>query len=489
MKRLEEWIDKHINPIVLQESRYILSLRRSIIIYLLLVLIMSISSCSLMEGDSEESIVVLLGAFSIVATVVVPGHILFSSSERWSREKMEMLQLTPLTPLQIVMGRVMAAFVLVLAILSVALPFLAVSYLVPGTELSVVLLSVILILGGSLLSITASINVAWLLEGYSVQSLGKIFWLLMLFQYSFGIVTIPVLLNDISNDAKVPPSVIGLWILIGMLLTSLFFLARSVVHLRHPEENRSTPIRVSLSLCFLFLVFSLLLLAVIDPSQASSELGIFLLSLIAFFSLGFLIEPDAVDHQVASGYSFNTIGRRALLDLPRSRSRRLLLLPLLPSSGTGVMLFALLLGTLGLSCEILNWRIGGYRAGGYAFYAMWLFCVFGSALPVFRNLPGVQRDKVRRIVILIYLAGLLFVLFMLNVMFDFQSSDHNLLHYLLNPFKGISAMQDRTDQWYALFIVTTIFSVLVFALHSQMIWQSISTILKFETAPVKRVNK
>ena len=104
------WFDKHANPIALQEVRHLLSLTRTMIVYGLLVFGLWISSCNTAGNSADSLPYFMIGAFGVVGVGLFPAQTLFINSTRWSVDKMEMLHLTGLRPMDIVLGRVLAGF-------------------------------------------------------------------------------------------------------------------------------------------------------------------------------------------------------------------------------------------------------------------------------------------------------------------------------------------------------------------------------------------
>ena len=66
MRTLIEWVDKHSNPIALLETQQVLSLRRTLIVFGLLVLALWMGSCAVIEETSsgeEMSLTVVSNIF------------------------------------------------------------------------------------------------------------------------------------------------------------------------------------------------------------------------------------------------------------------------------------------------------------------------------------------------------------------------------------------------------------------------------------------
>ena len=475
MKRLEEWFDRRLNPIILQETRHVLSLRLSLLVYVGLVLVLSTSSCNMSKQSGEEISIVLLGAFSFIAVTIIPAQLLFSSATRWSRQKLEMMQLTPLRPIDIAAGRVGSALMIVILILSVVIPFVSLTYLVPGADLTVNLLSAIMLLFISLFAITSSMNIAWVSEQFSFHLIGKIIWLGILFQAGFGGIAIPALLHEIVNTGRMSIGILVTWFCLGAFLASCFAFARSIVFLRHPEENRTTPVRVTLLLGLLFVFLSVTIPLLNNFDDFEAIFFIFLMSCFAIFCAKYLLDSDK-------------IGQRALIDLPKARWKRFLLLPVLPGAGTGVLLMGCVLFGLAIFFEGMNlWKLskgGRIDFGGYWYMANWWFAVSASILPLFRNVLRSERQKTAAVFIYYFLISM--VVFFLLIVRAIDPDDESLMSALLVPFIGVDMIQDGDSGSLFLIVASTIAATAVLLANTKLIYTNIRVILGARFEPARR---
>ena len=473
MKRLEKWFDQRLNPIILQETRHILSLKMSLVIYIVLVLVLSVSSCNMSKESGAEISWILLGAFSFISVTIIPAQLLFSSATRWSKEKLEMLQLTPLRPFDIAIGRVGSALLIIVLLLSVVMPFVSLTYLVPGTDLSTNLIVAVMVLFISLFTITASINIAWVLEQYSFHLLGKIIWLGMLFYAGVGAASLSMVLNEIVQEDSLSLWLIAAWFCSGALLASCFVFARTIVFLRHPEENRTTPVRATLVMGLFFVVLSVTipLLNSFDDFEAMFFAGI--ISLYAAFCSKFLLDSDK-------------IGRRALIDLPKATWKRLAILPLLPGAGTGILLMAGVLFGLALFFEGINfWKLsrgGIIDFGGYWYMASWWFAISAGGLPFFRNILKSERKKTAGLFLFYFLIFIAIVFLMVIEVLD--PDDNGVFSGLLIPFIGADMIQDGDSGSSFLLLSSVVAAGSVFLMHSRLLYTNIITI--FKAKPEKR---
>lgn len=393
LNTIQNWLDRKANPIVLQEIRSLLSLTRTMVVYGLVVFLLSVSSCQSVEFGTEFPMGLMLGTFSVVSLAVLPAQIMFSGNERWSKDKLEMLNLTQLRPMDIVIGRVMAGFVMVVLFGSLLLPFLGLMYLLPGVQIGLLLMLITGIAMASLLAIVITINLGWHLEDMAFSSLGKVMWLLMLLQFSFlpfGL-GVEVLRSggDWSEDLfKVLPWILAMW---GLLM--FFGIARSVVLLRHPESNKSTPIRLAVSGLILFSWVFMLVVGSID-SDVIEGVMLFDFAFVTVLAPSFLLEVPQ-------------LGRKALVDLPKKRLHRILQTIWLPGSGTAVLFLSLLLfGTVGVAGVVAGMHPPSANVSlqfGLALsMASMLLGYVSILIPLFSNASWLHTPRKKRLFAILY---------------------------------------------------------------------------------------
>ena len=462
MRRLEEWCARQLNPILVQETRYILSRRATLVGYLLLLFFLAIFSNTMSRQAGAELSESLLGAFSLVGVTIIPAHVLFSSAARWSRQKREMVQLTALRPVDILLGRVLSSLSLVVLFLSVMMPFLSLTYLVRGADIFLMTMSIVMLLFLSVFTIIFSISIAWIFEQHSFQLVVKIIWMGILLLMSSMARGFPDFLYDIEKEEAFSPEIIVLWFCLGTLGASCFAFARSIVFLRHPEENRTTPMRVAI---FLWLLFVLLSLMIFRVNSTTDVEGVFLGFVMAGFTIActkFLLESDR-------------IGRRALIDLPRAGWRRLVLLPILPGAGTGILMMGVLLLGFSLFCEIIHMlkpsRGGATGYGGYLYMASWWFSVSAFLLPLFRNVFDTVRQKTS--IILSY-----YILVFLAIITTSGAGIDEVIDPFLNPFVGGAMIQERDPKRGLLLAFAVLLVVVVLLLQRRLLYRNISLIMR-----------
>lgn len=327
LKPLLDWIDKNSNPIALLETRQILVLRRTTIVYSLLVLLLFLMSYFMIVETEDGLPAVLLGAYAIVATLIVPAQILFNSAERWSKDKLEMLHLTRLRPIDIVLGRILSGAGLLIILGSVILPFVALTYLMPGTQIELVLYGMLFTFCVGVLVILLTLNVTWRLEQYSFATLGKIFYFGMLLQGSFGLAGLmAVLVNEVSSSELTEILKALPWVIGTCMIFAYFGFVQAINLFRHVESNRSTPLRVGYVITLLFCLFAGGQLFPIKEFLLSTAGSVYVLSVL---TLPLMLENELV-------------GRNVFVNLPTAKWKRVLLFPLMPSVGSAIVFLLLM---------------------------------------------------------------------------------------------------------------------------------------------------
>ena len=396
-RSLVDRLDRHANPIALLETRQVLSLTRTMLVYGFLVLGLLSVSYVVIEEQAKELPMFLLGAYAVVCVLVVPSQILFNSSARWSQDKLEMLHLTQLRPIDIVFGRLMSGAGLLMILGSVILPFVSLSYLMPGTEITLVLIGMLLTFMVGLMVILLTLNISWRLEQYSFASLGKGIWFFMLLQGSFAVAGLNVVLleevssSDLDQLLQVLP-----WFFVGWLLLGYFGIVQSITLFRHVESNRSTPYRIGVvALCTFIMVAAINFLS----SKEIAPVVLSTMYMFALLSMPLMTESDR-------------IGRNVFVQLRKKSWQRMLLFPLLPSAGTGVVFLGL--GLFAQLSVLLTQDVilkDGHFIATYT--ALQLFAIVTLVLPRWRDSKWTLTTAKRNALVVLYIPVLSFPFFLL----------------------------------------------------------------------------
>ena len=388
-----EWVDKHSNPIALLETQQVLSLRRTLIVFGLLVLALWMGSCAVIQESSsgEEMSLLLLATYSIVAVLVVPAQLLFNSANRWSKDKLEMLHLTQLRPMDIVLGRVLSGAGLLLILGAAIVPFIALTYLMPGTQIQLVLLGMGFVFMMGLLAILFTLNISWRLEEYSFASIGKVVWFLMLIQGTFGVTATVVAFVESTSTNELEGLIEGFPWMVGVWSIFVYFgIVQSVLLFRHPESNRSTPYRVGV------LATYVLGIVAIESSKSmpgfSTDVHV-TMCLVAIGLSGLACLPLMLEDEA--------IGRKAFVELPKKRWHRMVLFPLLPSAGSGIAFMVLMM--LGVLVTVPWSSLSEDQLTALIYTPLQTFAFVAMLLPRLRKHPVSAVLSKRNLIIAAYI--------------------------------------------------------------------------------------
>lgn len=456
--KMTAWIDKRVNPIALLETHQVLSLKRTLIVYGLLVIALWMGSCTAIAESAagNEMSILLLSTYGIIATLILPAQILFNSSQRWSKDKLDMIHLTQLRPMDIVLGRLFSGAALLILLGSIVVPFVALTYLMPGTQIDLVLLGMLLVFMVGILTILFTLNAAWRLEEYTFASIGKVFWLFMLLQGSFGIVGLTVAFVENTSTAELFDMVEYLpWGIAGWCLLVYIGISQSVLLFRHPESNRSTPYRLGVLMTYLLGMAALVQFVKVS-GVSTKELS--WVCIIATMMCGLSCMPLMLEDEV--------VGRKAFVELPSSRIKRMLLFPLLPSAGSGMVFMMLMMGGVMVVALWNSTPVMDQQFQALLYTPLQTFTCVALLLPLLRKKPLVSMLSRRNLILIAYFPAISAPFLILGFLVrDFVPVEY-LLTYIL-PFGGTSGVGKNTGRMMLPWAIVG--STLTFALHYRMI--------------------
>src|SRR6516225_41581 len=149
-ERLGDWF----NPIVVKEVRQALKSRQFVVTFLLLLLaawagsIFGVSYLGESIDYGSPAVTVYAGFLFALCTatlIVVPFSTFRSIVEERTETTLELLQITALSPVQIVRGKTLSAMVQVLVYYCAIAPFIAFTALLPGFDLVHVTFSLVML--------------------------------------------------------------------------------------------------------------------------------------------------------------------------------------------------------------------------------------------------------------------------------------------------------------------------------------------------------
>jgi hypothetical protein len=411
LDELSDWI----NPILIKETRQALKSRQFIVTFLLMLIASWLISVfgTLTAGESLEYgsagrglfmayfVVLALAIFIVVPYTAYRGLL----AER-DHTTLELLNITSLSPRQLVWGKLWSAMAQVFIFYSAIAPFIAFTSMLQGFD--IMLVSFALVMSGlvSLCLTMLTLMLAAIPQGKNLQGLMTLAIAVGMFAiFGFIMSTIPILLME-----TIPFDEREFWVGVGAFViaaVSFFFLFTQVAtaHLTFESDNRSTGIRVACTAQFALYWLTLALvqyLIVGSSSFADSEIA--------------LLAMWPVLHTAVSGFFAVTepdyVSRRIRRNVPRRWYTRLLISPLLPGGHRGfVYLMLHLLATPSILVLLFPGLFSTSHWAGWWIVTMELYIVaylglgaaFGRALR--RVSAEIRPMHVRVIIFLLFALG------------------------------------------------------------------------------------
>jgi len=401
--RLYRLIDDRWNPILVKEVRQSVRGRFfRISFFCTLVAVSLVSMVAIMgmgadvgQFEGRDFFTAVFWCLSIATLGLVPFAAFNSMGAEWDENTFDLLVISNMRPRQIILGKLLSAQIQTILFFSAFTPFLVLAFLLRGVDLlamGVILVATLLASGLlcmlalmlSTLSRVRFVRVLLLaiLSGFlvlSVSSMGAL---------AFTLIRSPGEMSDnyfwVSSTASV---------LFAGLLGAFCFLTGANM-LSHPEENRSTGMRllttaavlVGIAFCTFMLWYNRSL-GVTLPREFIPAMGMVLLGMTFLPSIFFVTEKEA-------------LGRRVAPRVPRTRGFAALVTPFLPGGGRGIMLFAILAGLVTLFVAFgqafVGYSGGRSMTGGTAAYlAMLVYGGIYLLLPSGLLAPFTSKPQLR----------------------------------------------------------------------------------------------
>jgi hypothetical protein len=336
-----ERLGDRFNPIVVKEVRQALKSRQFVITFLLLLLaawagsIFGVSYLgeSIDYGSSAVTFYAgFLFALCAATLVIVPFSTFRSVVEERTETTLELLQITALSPVQIVRGKTYSAIVQVLVYYCAIAPFIAFTALLPGFDVVHVTFSLVMLFITALCFSMVALAIGAQARNTSLQALSSIFVIALAFvgmMTFFGFMT--------AAGRGIPFDESDTWWALALVV----FLALStgyvceqaaVAQLTFDSDNRSTGLRLATGAQWLLCWIGLLAFLIVRQRPANFDALTPILTLTATYitvaGLLFASAPDSLSRRVSRG-------------LPRSGALRVLWAPFLPGGARG-LLYALM---------------------------------------------------------------------------------------------------------------------------------------------------
>lgn len=336
-------LTERINPVLVKEVRqalrgnyfraiFWLTLSGALVIGLMVLV---------MGGDDPEARGVpffraIFGCMVVATHGFLPFAAFVSMGNEWEENTYDLLVLSDLRPRRIVLGKLLASGVQALLVYSAFAPFLVFAFLLGGVDL----LPILIVLGVSML---VSLCLAATAIAGSSSTHGKFARVFVMASLAAILVWVTVVsftlgVGFVEQAASISGTSLALGVAACLSLGLVYVplpVAQTCARLAHAEENRTSFLRVHV-LVMLVVVLGWGSYGLARQPDWDVTLAISLASL-AFLTISALVfVPES-----------RTLGRRARLDVPRSRALALLALPFLPGGSRALLWY--LLGA-GLIC-------------------------------------------------------------------------------------------------------------------------------------------
>ena len=408
-----EDISDRLNPILVKETRQALKSRQFIVTFLLMLIASWLISVfgTLAAGDSLEFGSAGRGLFTsyfvvlaLAIFVVVPYSAYRGLLNERDQTTLELLNITSLSPRQLVWGKLWSAMAQVFIFYSAIAPFIAFTSMLQGFDVALVAFS----LGISIL-VTLSLTMLTLMLASIPQSkhlqglmTGAIF-LGLLFVISMIFSAVPAMLM-----ATLPIDETDFWVATSAIVVaglSFFFLFTQIAtaHLTFDADNRSTGIRVACTLQFVLywsvIAFAELMLgrSYFGGSGAA-----------AVFAAWCLIHTGVCGFFAATESDF--VSRRVRRGIPKTIFLRFLATPFLPGGHRGFLYLMLHLTLIPVIVQLLfsdSFATGKWEGWWTVTFALYVvaFVGLGSAFGrALRRVSAEVRPMHVRVIIFIMFA-------------------------------------------------------------------------------------
>jgi hypothetical protein len=350
LERLGDWF----NPIVVKEVRQALKSRQFVGTFLLLLLAAwagSIFGVSYL-GESLDygSWAVtfhagFLFALCVATLVIVPFSTFRSIIEERTETTLELLQITALSPVQIVRGKTQSAMVQVLVYYSAIAPFIAFTALLPGFDVVHVAFSLVMLFITALCFSMIALAIGAHARNTTMQAISTLFVIAVAFGGMMAFFSVMTAAGEgIRFDDSTTWWALALVVFLG-LSTGYVCEQAAVAQLTFESDNRSTRIRLAAGahwlVCWLGLLIFLLMRQ--PPAIPSETLTAILTLTVTYITLAGVLFVSVKD----------TLSRRVSRGLPRSRALRVLWAPFLPGGARGLLYSIVSLFLVGVFVAVL----------------------------------------------------------------------------------------------------------------------------------------
>jgi len=278
--------------------------------------------------DAEAYFISVYFCLVVAVVAIVPFGAFQAMGGEWDESTYDLLVLSDLRPRRIVLGKLYSAGVQALLFTAALLPFLMVAFLLPGIDLrACTYLIVFALIVGCLAALVGTTLSTLSRQRFArvvlMVTLGGVIAMVLPAMLAFAAAVMGNPTNFLGRDAFLVIGTMASVSLVGAAYT--FALACNM--LAHPEENRSTNVRLVTTLGSVFLLVSV---ATIGRSMTLGADFISGMSIAGIVIVSLVSVLFVTEHR--------ELGRRVRLRVPRTPFAALATAPWFPGGGRGVLL-------------------------------------------------------------------------------------------------------------------------------------------------------
>ena len=442
--RLVHWLEMmsdRLSPLVVKEGRqlvrgreFLLSFGSSLLVGLTVSAFGAASALSGSSTSGRWTFALLMSGLALLGLAVVPLGAFSTLRQERLEQTLDLITLTALTPRRIVIGKLMAQAVKLIILFSAIAPFIMMSFLLGGIELTTILLSLVVVFMASVWVCASFLLVSATSQSRAVSALifgtvaivglfGIPFGRSLLFAMSRGFVVPGATLISAGVPWRMFAIMFSFWL---ASLVNLVLLAEN--RLSSPTGDAVTPLRLGLLAQFLLMVGWAL--TYIDDSA------------IVRLSTGRVLMAAGTVHLAVVSYFAVTedfaVPRRVLRRMSVATRWRWLLATFGPGGGRAAAYVLVQMCALGAAVALLRPPAEQLR---WVAAACGYICFFtGVPVLLFRRLaPARDTQLRRRVAVLVTVAAAL----VLPDIIYFVLSQNTLdivfsLRHLINPFRALA---------------------------------------------------
>jgi len=336
-------LDDRLNPILVREVRQALRGRYFRITFLFTLAAATLIGLLVLSNAPDAREPDVVGVWFFIANFAcLAGAVLFfvpfsgftSMGAEWEENTYDLLAISNLRPRQIVMGKLLASLVMAALFFSAFGPFLVFSFVMRGVDLA----STAVVLAGTMI-----LSVVLTLFALCLSSLARIRFARIALMAALAVTLVYAAIGSgvfgaflVSNPHVLqqdPEFTITsrVFLTAAALVGGLFFVV-ACSRLAHPEENRSTGLRIFTALFPLAgLPWMVWVYREVGHDADVVRFAVMQMLLLILMPLIFIVTEE------------ERLGRRVRLSVPRNRALALLAAPFLPGGGRGILLAVLLI--------------------------------------------------------------------------------------------------------------------------------------------------